>query len=75
MAAVAYSEGCKSSDFSGQLSQLRKSAVCFHFFIVFFFKKGKMMQINCGTRQSEYVLELMLQNGSKECLKITSLLP
>lgn len=54
MAAVAYSEGCKSSDFSGQLSQLKKSTLCFHFFIVFFFfKKGKIMQINCGTRQSE----------------------
>lgn len=31
------------------------------------------MQSN--TRHFEYVLDFMLQNGSKECLKITSLLP
>lgn len=33
------------------------------------------MQMNCDARQFEYVLEFMLQNGSKECLKITGLLP
>lgn len=50
MAAVAYTKGCKSSDFSGQLSQLRKTAVRFHFalrcagfFLVFvLFSKGEM---------------------------------
>lgn len=47
MAAVAYTIGCKSSDFSGQLSQLKKTAVSFHFAlrcVVFFgvFFTGEM---------------------------------
>lgn len=33
------------------------------------------MKVNCDARQFQYVLEFMLQNGSKECLKITGLLP
>lgn len=43
MAAVAYTEGCKSADFSGQLSQLRKLAVAFISSLFFFPKKGKIM--------------------------------
>lgn len=72
MAAVAYTVGCKR--LSGRLSQLKKTAFHFHFALLCLLKRGKM-QRNCDTRHFEYVLDFMLQNGSKECLKIRSLLP
>lgn len=74
MAAVAYTVGCKRSDLQVSSHSRRKQpfAIILHFFV---FSKGEKMQSNCNTRHFEYVLDFMLQSGSKECLNTISLLP